>query len=63
MYNPSLAWKRADVFKINGDDDDDYLINFQSGIENISDGRKKLESWLNKNLKISMSYGQTLVGK
>ena len=23
MSNPSLAWKKADFFKINGDDDDD----------------------------------------
>ena len=23
--NPSIAWKKADVFKINGDDDDDAV--------------------------------------
>lgn len=28
-----------------------------------TDGRKKLESWLNKTLKIEMTDGRTLIGK
>ena len=28
-----------------------------------SEGRKKLEKWLNKSMKIKMSDGRTLIGK
>ena len=31
-FNPSLAWKQADVFKINGNDDDWPLILFSDSI-------------------------------
>ena len=34
----------------------------QQGAEEALQGRRKLEKWLNKNMKIQMTDGRTLIG-